>query len=291
MIFSVNRVAVSAAAACPDGYRSAMEEILSRTAPVRYRASCIQSGWIWEPEGSRNLAVVDEDRYMSMLSALLALVRKSGIIAAVKLTGCSKIKAAAFDLDSTLISCEFMNVLAAHCGLSSRMEELTEQAMSGRIGFRDSYLQRLGMIAGISVDTVLELIRNVPFTDGAGRLIRRMSDCGIKTAVITGGYSRLAWHVRRTLGLDSEYSSVLEEKDGSLTGRVIGELLDDVGKVSALKSFCHDYGCMPCDSVVIGDGANDIPMLMAAGTAILYCASPSVAEGFQPIDNVLRLLF
>ena len=188
------------------------------------------------------------------------------------------VKACVFDLDATLIPCEFIDTLAARRGLEHLTRPLTARAMNGEMDFRESYTHRLEILKGTPVAEIESLIAEIPLAPGAEETIRTLKGRGIRTAIITGGYARPGRAIQSRLGIDALYATELEEADGYLTGRTAGDLLDEEGKVAALKDFCTLCGCTPCEAVAVGDGANDIKMLASAGLAILYTSLPSGNE-------------
>ncbi len=235
--------------------------------------------------------ILEPQQYSSLLSSLLPVARSCGAAVAVRRSSsAAAVRAVAFDLDSTLIRCEFMNLLARERGVSGKVDILTEKAMDGEMDFSESYRHRLALIAGLPVTVAQKLIDSVPITPGAGELLTALSAQDCATALISGGYLRLGEHIQRKLRMDFLYTSDLEERNGCLTGRINGRLLDSYGKAAALEDFCRRCDCSPMECAAVGDGANDIPMLAEAGKAVLYCSTPSCPEGFQPIGIILRYL-
>jgi phosphoserine phosphatase len=187
----------------------------------------------------------------------------------------------AFDLDSTLVACEFVDELAAMRGKAHLTRGLTEKAMAGRMDFRTSYLARLDVLKGIPVADVERLIERTPLSPGAGETVGALKRAGVKTAIITGASVRLGRAIRARLGVDALYATELEERHGRLTGRVAGRLLDEDAKAAALRDFCAKNNTAPKAAVAVGDGANDLRMLAAAGLGVLYNAD-------TPLDRILE---
>ncbi len=229
----------------------------------------------------------DPARREAILRAALPEVRENGAIA---LLGELPVppRIAVFDLDGTLIPCEFIDRVAQQQGVAHLTRRLTARAMSGEMDFRRSYLRRLEILRGIPVAELNRSIENIPLTAGAETTLTKLHASGIPTAIVTGGYARLGRAVQKRLGVDMLYATELEERDGVLTGLLAGPLLDEEGKVAALRDFCALHGFTPRDAVAVGDGANDLRMLSEAGLAILYTSIPQKAGAeAQPLDAIL----
>lgn len=224
----------------------------------------------------------------ALLRDLLEPVRSRGAVPALFEEGFSP-QAAAFDLDSTLIPCEFVDRLAERRGLGARMRQLTAEAMEGRTDFRASYTQRLAMLEGMPLAEVDEEINALPLTPGAEELFRTLNRRNIPTAILTGGYRRAGEAVRRRLGIGLLRATDLEERGGRLTGRILPPLLDERGKAQALEAFCRENGKSPRQALAVGDGANDLAMLAEAGCAVLYNACPAPPAAGAPLDLLLSL--
>ncbi len=222
----------------------------------------------------------------ALLHDLLEPVRESGLVPALFDSGFIP-QVAAFDLDSTLIPCEFVDRLAERRGVGDRTRKLTAEAMEGRMDFRTSYTQRLALLKGMTLAAVDQVIDGLPLTPGAEKLFHTLKEHKVTTALLTGGYRRAGEAVRRRLGLDALYATDLEERDGCLTGRALPPLLDERGKAEALEAFCRLNGTSPRGALAVGDGANDLKMLSAAGCAVLYRAASETAA--QPLDCLLPL--
>ncbi len=198
------------------------------------------------------------------------------------------VRAFLFDLDATLTTCEFLDTLASELGLGDRIRQLTQAAMDGKMDFAASYRARLQLLAGTPIDRIDAIIARLQLTDGAERLCEALHRREIATAIITGGYARVARAVQRRLGIRTLYATELEERAGELTGRPAGKLIDETEKVRALDDFCLRNGCQRADCAVVGDGANDLRMLAAAGRAILYSALPAKPANAMAIDRLLE---
>ncbi len=198
------------------------------------------------------------------------------------------VRAFLFDLDATLTTCEFLDTLADELGLGDRIRQLTQAAMDGKMDFAASYRARLQLLAGTPIDRIDAIIARLRLTEGAERLCAALYRRGIATAIVTGGYARVGRAVQRRLGIRTLYATELEERAGELTGRPAGKLIDETEKVRALDDFCRRNGCQRANCAVVGDGANDLRMLAAAGRAVLYSALPAKTSNAMPIDRLLE---
>jgi phosphoserine phosphatase len=231
--------------------------------------------------------VRDPAQREQLLREALPLVREGGVTVVMESVDAPAVRVAVFDLDATLIPCEFVDLLAARRGVEHLTRDMTALAMSGEMDFRTSYLRRMEILGGTPVALVEELIETLTSAPGAAEAIAMLRAAGIRTAIITGGYARLARAMRERLCMDAVWATELEERDGVLTGRMAGPLLDEEGKVEALKSFCAASGLTPLSALAVGDGANDLKMLSHAGCAILYTSVSYNSQGVMPLDRIL----
>lgn len=226
------------------------------------------------------------DPYL-LLRELLPWTRNEG---AALLFSRSKrpVRAFLFDLDATLTACEFLDTLADELGLGDRIRQLTQAAMDGKTDFAANYRERLQLLAGTPVDRIDAVIARLHLTEGAERLCGALHRRGVATAIVTGGYARVGRAVQRRVGIRTLYATELEERAGALTGRPAGKLIDETEKVCALDDFCRRNGCQRAACAVVGDGANDLRMLAAAGRAVLYSALPAKPSNAMAIDRLLE---
>lgn len=201
-----------------------------------------------------------------------------------------------FDMDSTLIQAEVIVKLAELAGVGKEVEEITESAMRGEIDFNTSFKKRMAMLEGLSEDVLQDVAKNLPITKGAHRLFKALKYYGFKTAILSGGFTYFAEYLQKELGIDYVHANQLEIKDGALTGNYIGEIVDGDKKAEYLKAIAEKEGIHINQTIAVGDGANDLPMLNLAGLGIAFHAKPKVKESAESsisslgLDGVLYLL-
>jgi phosphoserine phosphatase len=188
----------------------------------------------------------------------------------------SDIKLAVFDMDSTLIQCEVIDELATRAGVGDRVAAITERAMRGELDFNQSLSERLSLLRGLEADTALQIARNLPYTDGARELMTTLRALGIKTVIISGGFSLFAEYVAAELAMDEYFANTLEVSDGVLTGVAIPPIVNAEYKEAKLREIAASMGISMRQTLAVGDGANDLKMLNAAGIGIAFRAKPVV---------------
>jgi len=193
----------------------------------------------------------------------------------------------AFDMDSTLIQTEVINELAEYAGVGSEVAEITELAMQGQLDFKESFKRRVGLLKGLEITVLEEIANRLPVTEGAKRLIDTLHAMGYKTAIISGGFTYFGEVLKKQLGIDYVIANELDIKDGKLTGKVIEPIIDAEGKAQTLALLAEKEGIRLEQTVAIGDGANDLPMINLAGLGIAFHAKPLVkANAKQAISNM-----
>lgn len=201
-----------------------------------------------------------------------------------------------FDMDSTLIQAEVIDKLAELAGVGDKVKAITEAAMNGEIDFNESFKNRMKLLKGLSEEVLQDVAVNLPITKGARRLIETLKTYGFKTAILSGGFTYFGHYLQKELGIDYVYANQLEIKDGKLTGNYIGEIVDGNKKAEYLKEIAQREGIDILQTIAIGDGANDLPMLNLAGLGIAFHAKPKVKYNAQSaissigLDGVLYLL-
>ena len=202
----------------------------------------------------------------------------------------------AFDMDSTLINVEVMDELARRHGVGDRVEAITSRAMNGEIDFQESFRARAALLAGMPAQVLHEVAGKVPLNPGAERLIRALRHFGYRMAIISGGFQYVGDRLRERLGIDHVFANELRIADGLITGEVRGEIIDAAAKAALLRRLARDEGILLAQTIAIGDGANDLPMLSAAGLGVAYHAkqlvrrSASHAISNFGLDSVLYLM-
>ncbi|MEL0650266.1 phosphoserine phosphatase SerB [Algibacter sp. TI.3.09] len=201
-----------------------------------------------------------------------------------------------FDMDSTLIQAEVIDKLAELAGVGDEVKAITESAMQGEIDFNESFKQRMKLLKGLSEEVLQDVAVNLPITKGARRLIDTLKSYGFKTAILSGGFTYFGEYLKKELGMDYVYANQLEIVDGKLTGGYLGDIVDGNKKAEYLKEIAAKEGIDISQTIAVGDGANDLPMLNLAGLGIAFHAKPKVKDNAQSsissigLDGVLYLL-
>ena len=184
----------------------------------------------------------------------------------------------AFDMDSTLITEEVIDELAARHGVGDKVAAITAQAMAGEIDFQESFRRRAALLKGMPETTLADVAASVRLNTGAHRLIRALQHFGYKTAVISGGFQYVGDHLQKELGFDYVFANTLQAEKGVMTGEVEGEIIDAQRKAGLLRDTAKAEGIALQQTIAIGDGANDLPMLTSAGLGVAFHAKPVVRE-------------
>ncbi|WP_410654237.1 phosphoserine phosphatase SerB [Amycolatopsis sp. lyj-112] len=201
-----------------------------------------------------------------------------------------------FDVDSTLIQGEVIEMLGAHAGVEPQVREITEAAMRGELNFGESLERRVALLEGLPETVLDEVAASIELTPGARTTIRTLKRMGFRCGVVSGGFTKIIQSLVDDLGLDFAAANELEVVDGKLTGRVVGEIVDRAGKATALRRFAEEYEISLEQCVAVGDGANDIDMLSVAGMGVAFNAKPALREvadtalSHPYLDAVLFLL-
>lgn len=201
-----------------------------------------------------------------------------------------------FDMDSTLIQTEVIDELAELAGVGDQVKAITESAMNGEIDFSESFKKRMALLEGLSEEVLQNVAINLPITKGAHRLMKALKYYGYKTAILSGGFTYFGEYLQKELGIDYVYANQLEIKNGKLTGNYLGEIVDGKKKAEYLKAIAEREGIHINQTIAVGDGANDLPMLNLAGLGIAFHAKPKVKENASTsisslgLDGILYLL-
>lgn len=221
---------------------------------------------------------VETDQQLT--SAVADLSAGLGVDLAVERAGLARRakRLVVFDVDSTLIQGEVIEMLAAKAGCEREVREVTEQAMRGELDFEESLRRRVAVLEGLPATVLDEVAAELELTPGARTTVRTLRRLGFHTGVVSGGFTRIIDHLVDDLGLDFSAANELEVVDGKLTGRVVGEIIDRPGKARALGRFAEMFNVPTGQCVAVGDGANDIDMLSAAGLGVAFNAKPALRE-------------
>ncbi len=190
------------------------------------------------------------------------------------------------DVDSTLIQGEVIEMLARHAGCEPEVARVTEQAMRGEIDFAESLRARVVLLAGLDAGALDLVYDELELSPGARTTVRTLKRLGYRFAIVSGGFSQITDRLAAELGIDFAAANVLEIVDGRLTGRLVGDIVDRAGKATALRRFAAQSGLPVGATIAIGDGANDLDMLNAAGLGIAFNAKPVVQEAAHAAVNV-----
>ncbi|MDD4516547.1 phosphoserine phosphatase SerB [Massilibacteroides sp.] len=201
-----------------------------------------------------------------------------------------------FDMDSTLIRTEVIDELAERAGVGKEVKKITEAAMRGEIDFNESFTQRCALLKGLDASVMQEIAENLPITEGADRLMRILKKIGFKIAILSGGFTYFGNYLKQKYNIDYVYANELEIEDGKLTGNYIGDIVDGKRKAELLRLIAQVENVDIRQTVAVGDGANDLPMISIAGLGIAFHAKPKVKETAKQsistigLDGVLYFL-
>jgi phosphoserine phosphatase len=201
-----------------------------------------------------------------------------------------------FDMDSTLIECEVIDELAKAAGVGEQVIRITEAAMRGELDFDESFRRRLALLKGLPETVLEDIAAQLPITEGAERLISNLKRLGYKIGILSGGFTYFARHLQRLLGVDSVSANELEILHGRLTGEVQGEIVNGRKKAELLRAMASEFEVGMEQTIAVGDGANDLPMLSIAGLGVAFHAKPVVRENARHsistlgLDGILYLL-
>lgn len=194
-----------------------------------------------------------------------------------------------FDMDSTLIDAEVIDELAKAAGVGEQVAAITEAAMRGELDFKASFAQRMALLQGLDETVLARIASQLRLTEGAEKLISSLRKLGYKTAILSGGFQYFGEYLQQHLGIDYVFANQLEVVDGKITGRVKGEVVDGARKAELLAMLAEREGITLEQTIAVGDGANDLPMLSTAGLGIAFRAKPLVKASAEQAISTLGL--
>lgn len=192
-----------------------------------------------------------------------------------------------FDMDSTLIETEVIDELAERAGVGAKVRAITESAMRGEIDFNESFRERVALLKGLDESVMRDIAEKLPITEGVDRMMKVLKRAGFKTAILSGGFTYFGRYLKEKFGFDYVYANELEIIDGKLTGRYLGEIVNGQRKAELLRLLAQFENVDIQQTIAVGDGANDLPMLSTAGLGIAFHAKPKVkANAGQSISTI-----
>ncbi|RCG30325.1 phosphoserine phosphatase SerB [Sphaerisporangium album] len=232
-----------------------------------------------EVSGADPLALRTALAAEAVLQQVDVAVQRSGLLRRSK-------RLIVMDVDSTLIQGEVIELLAGHAGCMDEVEKITSAAMRGELDFAASLRERVALLEGLSADVFERVREEVVLTPGARTLVRTLKRLDYRFAIVSGGFTQITDALVEDLGIDYSAANTLEVVNGKLTGRVVGEIVDRPGKARALERFARQAGIPISQTVAIGDGANDLDMIAAAGLGIAFNAKPVLRQAADAAVNV-----
>lgn len=195
-----------------------------------------------------------------------------------------------FDMDSTLIQTEVIDELAMRAGVGDKVKEITERAMRGEIDFKESFTERVALLKGLDSRVMQDIAEHLPITEGVDRLMYVLKRYGYKIAILSGGFTYFGEYLQKKYGIDYVYANELEiDENGILTGRYLGEIVDGRRKAELLRLIAQVEKVDMAQTIAVGDGANDLPMLGEAGLGIAFHAKPRVVANAKQAINTIGL--
>ena len=195
-----------------------------------------------------------------------------------------------FDMDSTLIQTECIDELAKRAGVGDEVSEITARAMRGEIDFKESFKERVALLKGLDASVMKDIAEHMPITEGTDRLMSVLKTCGYKIAILSGGFTYFGEYLQKKFGVDYVYANELEiDENGKLTGNYLGDIVDGHRKAELLKLIAQVEKVNLAQTIAVGDGVNDLPMISEAGLGIAFHAKPRVVANAQQSINTMGI--
>lgn len=195
-----------------------------------------------------------------------------------------------FDMDSTLIQTECIDELAKRAGVGDKVSEITARAMRGEIDFKESFKERVALLKGLDASVMKDIAEHMPITEGTDRLMSVLKTCGYKIAILSGGFTYFGEYLQKKFGVDYVYANELEiDENGKLTGNYLGDIVDGHRKAELLKLIAQVEKVNLAQTIAVGDGVNDLPMISEAGLGIVFHAKPRVVANAQQSINTMGI--
>lgn len=240
---------------------------------------------VWlAPEKAVDLGIPDKPQ-RAMIAHLHELLAKDEIDLFINPIEKRRKKLLLADMDSTIVSSETLDELAEFAGIKERVAEITQKAMEGLLDFHGALRERVGLLKGLSAEKLHETLAATTINPGAEKLVGVMKAHGAACVLVSGGFTFFTEAIARKVGFDTHHGNNLGIENKLLTGKVIDPILDKHSKLEFLKHYCAEQRITPESAMTIGDGANDLPMLKAAGLGVGYHAKQTVKD---EIDNLIQ---
>lgn len=276
-----------------------LQTVAGNTANLHHIANLVVSQFVMEvtPHCLRciDLAVTDEQTLVHVKE--LAYQKQIDVYVSRSTQQLTDFKLLVMDMDSTLITIECIDEIADMQGIKAQVAAITEAAMRGEIDFAQSLTKRVALLKGLPIKALQQVYdERLKLSLGAEKLLRSVQSAGLRTLLVSGGFTFFTDRIKAKLNLDYSHSNQLEISDEKLTGHVLGDIVDAQGKRRAVERTCAELGIAPSRAIVIGDGANDLAMMEIAGLSVAFRAKPIVAAkadvalNFVGLDGVLNLL-